>query len=126
MATSLLTALSDVDRPEDLPVWQRVQDDSTSAASLPRISVIIPALNEASHLDGTLSALQGARNIETIVVDGGSCDGTDSLALDRGALLVRSAAGRARQMNAGARAATGEILLFLHADTRLPERFDET
>jgi uncharacterized protein len=125
LATLLLTSLSDVDRPEDLPVWQRVQDHSTSAARLPRISVIIPALNEASHLDGTLSALQGARNIETIVVDGGSCDGTDSLALDRGALLVRSDAGRARQMNAGAQAATGEIVLFLHADTRLPERFDE-
>jgi rSAM/selenodomain-associated transferase 1 len=125
LATSLLTALSDVDRPEDLPVWQRAKGDSLSASNPPRISVIIPALNEANHLDGTLSALQGAQNIETIVVDGGSCDGTDSLALDRGALLVRSAAGRARQMNAGAQAATGEILLFLHADTRLPERFDE-
>jgi uncharacterized protein len=125
LATSLLTELSDVDRPEDLPVWQRVQDDSTSASNSPRISVIVPALNEASHLDGTLAALKDARNIETIVVDGGSCDGTDSLALDRGALLVRSPAGRARQMNAGARAASGEILLFLHADTRLPERFDE-
>jgi uncharacterized protein len=125
LATSLLTALSDVDRPEDLPVWQRVRAASLSASDPPRISVIIPALNEAGHLNGTLSALQGARNTETIVVDGGSCDGTDSLALDRGALLVRSAVGRARQMNAGARAAAGEILIFLHADTRLPERFDE-
>jgi uncharacterized protein len=125
LATSLLTALSDVDRPEDLPVWQRAKGDSRSPSALPRISVIIPTLNEANHLDDTLSALQGTRNIETIVVDGGSCDGTDSLALDRGALLVRSAAGRACQMNAGALAATGEILLFLHADTRLPERFDE-
>lgn len=77
LATSLLTMLSDVDRPEDLPVWQRVKDDSTSASSPSRISVIIPALNEASHLDGTLSALRGAQNIETIVVDGGSYDGTD-------------------------------------------------
>ncbi len=125
LATSLLTPLSDVDRPEDLPVWQRVKGESKSASNPPRISVIIPALNEVSHLDGTLSALQGARNTETIVVDGGSCDGTDSLALDRGALLVRSPAGLARQMNAGAQAATGEILIFLHADTRLPERFEE-
>ena len=125
LATSLLTALSDVDRPEDLPVWQRAKGESMPASDRPRISVIIPALNEASHLDGILSALQGARNTETIVVDGGSCDGTDSRALDRGALLVRSEAGRAPQMNAGAQAATGEILLFLHADTRLPGRFDE-
>ncbi len=125
LAVGLLTPLSDVDRPEDLPVWYLAKHASRSASSVPRISVIIPALNEASHLDGTLSALQGARNIETIVVDGGSGDGTDSLAVDQGALLIRSAAGRARQMNAGAQAATGESLLFLHADTRLPERFDE-
>jgi uncharacterized protein len=125
LTISLLTMLSDVDRPEDLPVWHRAQGASRSAPIPPRISIVIPALNEGSHLAGTLAALRDARNIETIVVDGGSCDGTDSLAIEHGAALVRSTAGRARQMNAGAREATGEILLFLHADTRLPERFDE-
>jgi rSAM/selenodomain-associated transferase 2 len=125
LPTSLLTALSDVDRPEDLPVWQRTKGGSLPASNVPRISIVIPALNEASNLADSLSAMRGVQNIETIVVDGGSCDGTDSLALDRGALLIRSAAGRARQMNAGAQAAAGEILLFLHAGTRLPERFDE-
>ncbi|TVS11466.1 MAG: DUF2064 domain-containing protein, partial [Planctomycetaceae bacterium] len=125
LAVCLLTPLSDVDRPEDLPVWYLAKHASRSASSVPRISVIIPALNEASHLTDTLSALKNARNVETIVVDGGSCDGTDSLAVDQGALLIRSAAGRARQMNDGAQTATGDILLFLHADTRLPDRFDE-
>jgi rSAM/selenodomain-associated transferase 2 len=89
------------------------------------ISVVIPTLNEAPYLDRALAPLRGGQNIETIVVDGGSHDGTDVLAAERGVPLIRGCPGRAQQLNAGARAAVGEILLFLHADTQLPDRFDE-
>ncbi len=90
-----------------------------------RISVIIPTLNEAGCLQDTLIALGHAENVEVIVVDGGSCDGTDGLALAAGVRLLRSPAGRARQMNLGAAAAIGDIYLFLHADTQLPCRFEQ-
>lgn len=85
------------------------------------ISVVIPVLNEVRALPATLAALreQGERH-ETIVVDGGSDDGTpDIAARDPTVRLLRSARGRGRQMNAGAALARGETLLFLHADTRL-------
>ena len=88
------------------------------------ISVIIPTLDEASHLGATLSRLQGGSEIETIVVDAGSTDETKRIARDHGAKVLDAPRGRARQMNAAAAVATGRILLFLHADTRLPEGFD--
>lgn len=90
------------------------------------MSIIIPALNEAEIIVRTLSSLQPLRAAghEVILADGGSEDATVGLSepfLDR---LVRSPRGRARQMNAGAQVATGEILLFLHADTLLPQEAD--
>ncbi len=84
------------------------------------ISVIIPTLNEGKGVGRFLDALPEGM-AETIVADGGSRDGTVSVAEKRGVQVVGSAAGRAGQMNAGAALATGEILLFLHADTVLPE-----
>ena len=90
-----------------------------------RISIIIPTLNEASHLSRALDSTLEATNVERLVVDGGSDDGTLELAREWGARVLLPEAGRARQMNAGARIAGGQILLFLHADTRLPERFDD-
>jgi hypothetical protein len=123
-ATQLAT-LADVDRPEDLPVWQRVVSTTPANPLVPLISVVIPALNEAGHLGDALLALRDARHIETIVADGGSHDGTSALATGHGAKLVRCSPGRALQMNAGASAAAGEILLFLHADTRLPKNFEQ-
>jgi rSAM/selenodomain-associated transferase 2 len=90
------------------------------------ISVIIPALNEASCLKDSLKPLDHAHNVEVVVVDGGSCDGTDDLAVSAGVRLLRSPAGRARQMNVGAAAATGGIFLFLHADTNLPLGFERS
>jgi rSAM/selenodomain-associated transferase 2 len=88
------------------------------------LSVVIPALNEAATVCATLASIPKSSDLEVIVVDGGSQDATVELARSFGVRVLASAKGRARQMNAGARAATGELLLFLHADTRLPEGFE--
>ncbi len=108
-----------------------------------KLSVVIPALNEAERIEVTVRGALDAPHsptlrhaprgsappagagtvpdaVEVIVVDGGSSDGTPELAAAAGARLIRSAPGRARQLDAGARAAGGDALLFLHADTRLP------
>ncbi|MDX5445314.1 MAG: TIGR04283 family arsenosugar biosynthesis glycosyltransferase [Zoogloeaceae bacterium] len=84
-----------------------------------RLSVVIPVLNEAARLPGLLAGLR-AEAAQVIVVDGGSIDGSASLARAAGVTVLESSPGRARQMNAGARVAGGEVLLFLHADTVLP------
>ncbi|WP_445398299.1 TIGR04283 family arsenosugar biosynthesis glycosyltransferase [Zobellella sp. An-6] len=84
-------------------------------------SIIMPVLNEAAILPRTLAALPpGGGQAEVILVDGGSTDESAALARRAGVRVVTSAPGRARQMNAGAAEARGELLLFLHADTRLP------
>ena len=89
-----------------------------------RISIIIPVLNEARILSATLANTQLGADVEVIVVDGGSQDGTADLAQSLGVKVLAATGGRAGQMNAGALAATGDIVLFLHADTRLPRGFD--
>ncbi|MGO8744649.1 MAG: TIGR04283 family arsenosugar biosynthesis glycosyltransferase [Thermoguttaceae bacterium] len=124
LSVSLLETLGDVDRPEDLAVWQRVQGRPGATTDETRVSVVIPALNEAPHLEDILPDLQHAKNVETILVDGGSSDRTAETAEKHGCRLLRCNPGRARQMNAGAQAAGGSILVFLHADTRLPAGFD--
>lgn len=93
--------------------------------SIEPISVIIPALNEVSVLATTLESIRPARPLELILVDGGSLDATLRLANQHGARILFSTPGRAKQMNLGAAAASGSILLFLHADTRLPLHFDK-
>ena len=87
------------------------------------LSIIIPVYNEARALPVALDALGRARgHFEVIVVDGGSTDGTRAIARTFPRIrLISAAKGRANQMNAGARSARGEWLLFLHADTRLPD-----
>lgn len=88
------------------------------------ISIIIPVLNEEKHIQATLRAIEQTPDIEIIVVDGGSTDDTVNLAKECDVIAISaSQKGRARQMNAGAAIASGEILLFLHADTRLPRGY---
>jgi len=88
-----------------------------------RLSIVIPALDEAPRIVTVLAALQRlrAQGHEVIVVDGGSSDGTLELARPLADRAFAAARGRARQMNAGAKAARGDTLLFLHADSTLPE-----
>ncbi len=90
------------------------------------LSIIIPTLNEAAGIVDALSALAKLRadGAEVIVADGGSQDRTTELAQSLCDRVIVAPRGRGAQMNAGANVATGRVLLFLHADTRLPERAD--
>ncbi len=106
-----LPELRDVDRADDMPSG---------------ISVVVPALNEVGAIGDSLDSVNQGFNVECIVVDGGSADDTVRQAAAHGAKVLRSAPGRARQMNLGAAAAAEPLLLFLHADTVLPENWDRT
>src|ERR1043166_6837658 len=85
-----------------------------------RLSVIVPTLNEERSIAATLDDLIGRGLGEVIVVDAGSRDRTCALAEGRATRLLVEGGGRARQLSRGAREATGEVLLFHHADLRLP------
>jgi rSAM/selenodomain-associated transferase 2 len=89
------------------------------------ISVIIPTLNEADTIGRTLARVRQAGRCQLIAVDGGSDDGTPEIAGRYADVVLSAPRGRARQMNVGAQAAAGEVLLFLHADTLLPQGFPE-
>ena len=93
---------------------------STAASAF---SIVVPMLNEAAVLPELLAhlrAVQQQQRCECILVDGGSSDDSVALASAAGFTVLTSPPGRARQMNVGAEQASGEVLLFLHADTRLP------
>lgn len=122
---ALLQTLDDVDRPEDLQFWERAMRAAAYPADARQISIIIPALNEAKTIAKTLSPLKSGTRLEVIVADGGSRDDTVRLAREQGAKVIRSRPGKAAQMNAGAAAAGGDILLFLHADTLLPGEYSD-
>jgi rSAM/selenodomain-associated transferase 2 len=94
--------------------------------TIPRLSVIVPVLDEAAGIAATLQALAllRARGHEVIVADGGSSDGTPARCAGLADAVIAAPRGRARQMNAGAARAGGDVLVFLHADTRLPAEAD--
>lgn len=119
----LLETLQDIDRPEDLFFWEQIK--AFLGGPCPGLSIIIPTLNEAEHILLTLTRIPKTPFVEVLVADGGSHDGTPELATSWGAKVLPSSPGRACQMNTAARQAKGELLLFLHADTHLPEKFAE-
>jgi uncharacterized protein len=126
LSIAYLPTLDDVDRPEDLPVWERMHGVCDQAEpKISKLSVIIPVLNEAKTLPDVLASTAADSEVEIIVVDGGSIDDTLAIAQAYGVNVLSSLGGRALQMNAGAAVATGEILLFLHADTQLPVGYDQ-
>ncbi|MBV1873014.1 MAG: TIGR04283 family arsenosugar biosynthesis glycosyltransferase [Gammaproteobacteria bacterium] len=90
------------------------------------LSIIVPFLNEAQEMPKLCSHLQVLKDkgCEIILIDGGSEDDSLAITKQHGFPVLRAAAGRANQMNAGAATATGDTLLFLHADTRLPDSAD--
>jgi rSAM/selenodomain-associated transferase 2 len=91
-----------------------------------KLSVIMPVLNEADGIEDALRALAPlrTRGVEVVVADGGSSDATVALARPLADVVIAAPRGRGIQMNAGAAAARGDVLLFLHADTRLPPNAD--
>lgn len=125
---SQLAPLSDVDYAEDLIQCRKVEarfHDVLPQTTARLLSIIIPTLNEAASITATLLGLSNMPDVEIIVADGGSTDRTVKLAQVAGASVVQCNLGRGKQMNAGAALATGEVLLFLHADTQLPTDFHE-
>ncbi len=136
LVPQLLPGWFDLDTPGDLVRLRRLLDrqvvqaprtrallDSLLPAPAMKVSVVIPVLDEERRIGRLLRDLSRTDGIsEIIVVDGGSRDGTpDIVRAFPDALLLDSTPGRGPQQNAGARVATGDVLLFLHADTRLPE-----
>jgi rSAM/selenodomain-associated transferase 2/rSAM/selenodomain-associated transferase 1 len=122
---SLLDPLEDVDRREDIPVWDEEVRAGGLADGPGALSIIIPAIDEADGIQSALAGTEGIPSVtERIVVDGGSRDGTEERARACGAKVIASSPIRSAQMNAGARAAEGTVLLFLHADTTLPPGFE--
>jgi rSAM/selenodomain-associated transferase 2/rSAM/selenodomain-associated transferase 1 len=126
LSVCTLPVLSDVDRPEDIAILDRIWGKARLKDAIGRVSVIIPALNENSSIENALTGLRkDDPSIEIIVVDGGSTDDTAGRAKNCGANVLVTKPGRAAQMNAGAEVATGGILLFLHSDTHLPDKYPE-
>jgi rSAM/selenodomain-associated transferase 2/rSAM/selenodomain-associated transferase 1 len=118
--TEVLDPREDIDRPEDLPAWDKVR---TAWYEPPRtLSVVIPTLNEGPRLAELLHEVAHAE-AETIVVDGGSADKTRDVARRASVTVIEGLRGRANQMNAGAAAATSDAVLFLHADSLPPAGF---
>jgi rSAM/selenodomain-associated transferase 2/rSAM/selenodomain-associated transferase 1 len=119
MTPGLLDPLNDLDTPGDL-----AREMGPGQSPHPWLSVVIPALNEARQIARTITAAN-IPDAQIIVSDGGSTDGTVAIARSLGARIVSGQPNRAAQQNRGAAAARGEVLLFLHADTRLPPEYGD-
>ena len=117
LSYAVLKPLSDVDTPEDFMKWHPQEKRPGTF-----LTVVIPALNEERYIGRTVTSATD-QEVEVIVADGGSKDGTIHEAKSLGAKVIHAPPGRAGQQNLGAAGATGENLLFLHADTLLPEGF---
>jgi rSAM/selenodomain-associated transferase 2 len=113
----LLEPLNDIDTEDDLNRWQPHRPWRR-----PYLSIIIPTVNEARWIEQTVSRVRSP-DTEILVADGGSRDRTRALARQAGATVLPTARGRALQQNQAASLAQGLVLLFLHADTRLPADF---
>jgi rSAM/selenodomain-associated transferase 2 len=113
-------------RPDPADLALVDQDRSPNPAGQPWLSIVVPVLDEAAGIAAALHALQPlrGRGAQVIVVDGGSTDGTAAIAAPLADAVLAASRGRALQMNAGAAHAQGAVLLFLHADTALPEQAD--
>lgn len=122
LSVKLLPMLSDVDEPQDLPVWDRARQALSPTDDEPVLSVIVPTLNEQVRIGGLVEAMRRP-GVEVIVADGGSDDSTRSTAAAHGARVIIAPRGRGPQLNVGASLARGQFLLFLHADTSLPGDF---
>lgn len=118
-----LTALRDMDRPKDLRLLRGDNRFTDVFTGKPKTSIIIPTLDESASIGRLLDRLHRDEDLECIVADGGSRDDTRHIAARAGACVMEVPGGRAAQQNAGANAAEGRILLFLHADTLPPEGF---
>ncbi len=121
LSIARLEPLNDIDTEADLAAWTAAQK-TAPRWQRPYLSVVIPALNEADRIETAIETAR-AKDSEIIVVDGGSRDPTMALAQKAGARVISAPQGRTPQQNAGARIARGKVLLFLHADTRLPENY---
>lgn len=119
----LLQKLADVDRSEDLHRCTHMRKRGQENDASKEISIVIPVRNEAEHIGRTLAAIEMDHVREIIVADGGSLDQTKAIAEALGACVVETRPPKAGQMNHGAAEAKGRVLLFLHADTRLPPGF---
>lgn len=117
LRAAYLQRLPDIDRPEDLKHWNDSDDEA------PAISVVIPTLNEEPFIADAIASVSIDSSVEVIVADGGSTDRTCAIAAEYGARVIERERGRGAQMNAGANAARGQYLMFLHADTVAPSGF---
>ncbi|MFP6597750.1 MAG: TIGR04283 family arsenosugar biosynthesis glycosyltransferase [Candidatus Hydrogenedentota bacterium] len=114
-----LAYLNDIDLPQDVPEWDRLQPEFDR----PDLTIVIPTLNEAEYIEETLGSTRTDAKVEIIIADGGSADNTLERAAAFNPTIITAPRGRASQMNHGAARASADVVLFLHADTELPPTY---